>query len=142
MEGKFTSLYKNRPSPVATQKVIQDATKDGKVIVIADGDMMINDWDPQSKQPLPLGYDKYTRTQFSNSDFLLNAIDYLTNQPIIMVRGKDVELRPLNKFKAQDERLYWQVLNLVLPIVLLLSIGLLLNIMRKKRFTRFGNGSN
>ncbi len=142
MEGKFTSLYKNRPAPIAGKSVISDGSKEGKVIVVADGDMMINDWDPESKQPLPLGYDKYTRTQFSNSDFLLNAVDYLTDQPIIMVRGKDIELRPLNKFKAQDERMYWQVLNLGLPIALLLSIGLLLNIMRKKRFSRFVNGSN
>ncbi len=142
MEGKFTSLYKNRPAPVAGKTVQGDASADGKVIVVADGDLMINDWDPQSKQPLPLGYDKYTRTQFSNSDFLLNAIDYLTDQPIIMVRGKDIELRPLNKFKIQEERTYWQALNLGLPIVLLLSIGLLLHVMRKKRFSRFGNGSN
>lgn len=142
MEGKFTSLYKNRPAPLAGQSVQGDASAEGKVIVVADGDMMINDWDPQSKQPLPLGYDKYTRTQFSNSDFLLNAIDYLCDQPVIMVRGKDIELRPLNKFKAQEERTYWQALNLGLPIALLLSIGLLLHVMRKKRFSRFGNGSN
>jgi len=142
LEGKFTSLYKNRPSPIAVQSIVSEGSKEGKVIVVADGDMMINDWDPESKQPLPLGYDKYTRTQFSNSDFLLNAVDYLTDQPIIMVRGKDIELRPLNKFKAQEERLYWQVLNLGLPVALLLSIGLLLNVMRKKRFSRFVNGSN
>jgi ABC-2 type transport system permease protein len=142
MEGKFTSLYKNRPAPVVGKQVQGDASAAGKVIVIADGDLMINDFDPQSKQPLPLGYDKYTRTQFSNSDFLLNAIDYLCDQPTIMVRGKDIALRPLNKFKAQEERSSWQVLNLGLPIALLLSTGLLLHVMRKKRFTRFGNGSN
>ncbi|MDB5255987.1 MAG: gldG [Chitinophagaceae bacterium] len=142
MEGKFTSLYKNRPSPITGVSVLQDAVKPGKVAVVADGDMMINDWDPSSKQPLPLGYDKYTRAQFSNSDFLLNTLDYLTGQPLIMVRGKDIVLRPLNKFKAQEERLYWQVLNLVVPALLVVAIGIALYIIRKKRYSRFGNGSN
>ncbi|MBC7486653.1 MAG: gliding motility-associated ABC transporter substrate-binding protein GldG, partial [Cytophagaceae bacterium] len=142
MEGKFTSLYKNRPSPIAGVSVVPDAVKLGKVAVVADGDMMINDWDPASKQPLPLGYDKYTRAQFSNSDFLLNTLDYLTGQPLIMVRGKDIVLRPLNKFKAQDERMYWQVLNLVVPALLVVAIGIALYIIRKKRYSRFGNGAN
>ncbi len=142
MEGKFTSLYKNRPSPIPGVKVIPDAEKPGKVVVVADGDMMINDWDPSSKQPLPLGYDKYTRAQFSNSDFLLNTLDYLTGQPLIMVRGKDIVLRPLNKFKAQEERVYWQVINLVVPALLVVLIGIALYIIRKRRYSRFGNGSN
>ncbi|HSZ72023.1 MAG TPA: gliding motility-associated ABC transporter substrate-binding protein GldG [Cytophagaceae bacterium] len=142
MEGQFTSLYKNRPSPVSGKTVVPDAVKPGKVLVVADGDLMINDWDPASKQPLPLGYDKYTRTQFSNSDFLLNSLDYLTGQPLIMVRGKDIVLRPLNKFKAQEERLYWQVVNLVFPALLIVSIGIALYAIRKKRYSKFGNGSN
>ncbi|MDB5274302.1 MAG: gldG [Chitinophagaceae bacterium] len=142
MEGKFTSLYKNRPSPIPGTTVIADAIKPGKVEVVADGDLMINDWDPASKQPLPLGYDKYTRTQFSNSDFLLNSLDYLTGQPLIMVRSKDIVLRPLNKFKVQDERLYWQVINLVVPALLVVIIGIALYVIRKKRYSRFGNGSN
>jgi gliding-associated putative ABC transporter substrate-binding component GldG len=142
MEGKFTSLYKNRPSPVVGTKVLAEGVKPGKVLVIADGDMMINDWDPASKQPLPLGYDKYTRTQFSNSDFLLNSLDYLTGQPLIMVRGKDIVLRPLNKFKVQEERLYWQVINLVVPALFVVAIGIALYVVRKKRYSRFGNGSN
>lgn len=142
MEGKFTSLYKNRPSPIAGVSVIQEAKQAGKVAVVADGDIMINDWDQASKQPLPLGYDKYTRAQFSNSDFLLNTLDYLTGQPLIMVRGKDIVLRPLNKFKAQEERLYWQVINLVVPALLVVLIGIALYIIRKRRYSRFGNGSN
>jgi ABC-2 type transport system permease protein len=142
VEGKFTSLYKNRPSPIAGVSVVQEAVKSGKVVVVADGDVMINDWDQASKQPLPLGYDKYTRAQFSNSDFLLNTLDYLTGQPLIMVRGKDVVLRPLNKFKAQDERLYWQVINLLVPALLVVFIGIALYIIRKKRYSQLGNGSN
>lgn len=142
MEGTFASLYKNRPAPLPGTQVIAQSEKPGKVIVVADGDVMINDWDPSSRQPLPLGYDKYTRAQFSNSDFLLNALDYLTGQQIIMARSKDIVLRPLNKFKAQEERTFWQVMNLVVPVLLVVLVGILLSIIRKKRYTHFGNESN
>jgi ABC-2 type transport system permease protein len=137
LEGKFNSLYKNRPSPIASKAVVGEGVREGKVIVIADGDLMVNDWDPQSKQPLPLGYDKFTRTQFSNSEFLLNALDYLCGQNVIMAKNKDIVLRPLNKFKAQNERTYWQTINLLMPIVVLIALGFALFTLRKKRYSKF-----
>ncbi len=51
-------------------------------------------------------------------------------------RAKNIKLRLLDKQRIQTERFYWQMLNVVLPLVLLLVIGIIFNVVRKRRFAR------
>jgi ABC-2 type transport system permease protein len=133
LEGSFTSLYKNRPSPIPGRKVIvQD--KPSKIIVVSDADIIRNDFDPKRKIPVPLGYNIDMRYLFSNKDFAMNAMDYLMDQQIINARAKDIILRPLDKESIKENRSYWQLINLALPVMVILVFGFARFYFRKRRY--------
>jgi ABC-2 type transport system permease protein len=139
LEGRFTSLYKNRfaPEGASSARVITES-KDTKLVVIADGDLARNDVNPRNGQPQPLGFDPLTKTTYANRDFLLNALAYLTEQNgVIQVRSKEVKIRPLDKVQIKGNRLQWQVLNLGVPLVLVVGYGILRWYWRKRKFARF-----
>jgi ABC-2 type transport system permease protein len=137
LEGKFQSLFKNRLLPndpkYATFKSESVPTK---IIVCSDGDLIVNEVSQKTGNPLPLGYDKTTQHTFGNKDFVMNAIDYLIDENgVIQARGKEVKLRPLDKLRVRDERTYWQVLNIALPVGLVIILGFILQWWRKKEYT-------
>jgi ABC-type uncharacterized transport system involved in gliding motility auxiliary subunit len=84
---------------------------------------------------LPLGFDRFSGNTFANRDFVLNTFDYLLDDNgVISARNKVITLRPLDKSALQNERQYWQVVNLVVPMIILVLIGLLRNYTRKRKF--------
>jgi gliding-associated putative ABC transporter substrate-binding component GldG len=109
-----------------------------KLIVIADGDMARNDINPRTNQPQQLGYDPFTQYTFANRDLLMNALAYLTNENgLIAARNKEVKIRPLDKDRTHGEKLKWQIINLVLPVILLCLFGVLKFVIRKRKFASF-----
>lgn len=138
LEGKFESLYKNRILPSdARYGMFKAQNLSSKVIVCSDGDLIINDINPKTGNPLPVGFDKTTGHVFGNKDFILHAVDYLVDENgVIAARGKEVKLRPLDKLKARDERTQWQMLNLLLPLALIGSYGGFRWWMRKKKYEK------
>jgi ABC-2 type transport system permease protein len=136
LDGQFTSLYKNRLLPTDPRsKDFKSETTDAKVIICSDGDLIVNDIDNRSGNPLPLGYDKYSRFTFGNRDFVLNAIDYLVDENgVIAARGKDVKIRQLDSLRVRDERKKWQNLNLFLPMGLAAIFLGFRQWMRKRRY--------
>lgn len=140
IEGKFESLYKNRiPSEVAQNEDIdfREASLPTRMIVFADGDVIRNQMQLSQGNylPLPLGYDKYTGQQFGNKDFILNAMNYLTDDSgLISIRSRELKLRLLNKTKIDSERIRWQVLNVLAPVVLIILCGLVQAAIRRKRY--------
>ncbi len=137
LEGKFTSLYANRLVPKGFDKsTFIPKGVDSKVIVIADGDIIRNDIDPETMEPLGLGVEPYTKTTYANDDFILNILDYLTDESgLIETRSREVKIRPLDRVKVSQERTKWQVINLGLPVLLILLIGGLKWFMRKRKFS-------
>ncbi len=140
LEGSFTSLFKNRFAPEGIDTIgFKDQSTSTKIIVIADGDIARNDINPRENKPQPLGYDLLSRYLFANQDILLNMVAYLTDENgLIKARNKEVKIRPLDKEKIRDNRAYWQVLNIVLPLVVLVMFGLVLSYWRKRKYSRFG----
>ena len=136
LEGKFESLFNNRILPSDQRSATFKSTgKPSKIIVCSDGDIPINDFDKKQNTPLPLGFDKYSGNTFANKDFVMNAIDYLLDDNgVITARNKEVVLRPLDKVALQDEREYWQGINLIIPIVVLILAGLLKGFLRKRQY--------
>jgi ABC-2 type transport system permease protein len=136
LEGKFESLFKNRILPSDPRATTFKAEgKPSKIVICADGDIPVNDFDRKQNTPLPLGFDKYSGNTYANKDFVLNAIDYLLDDNgVISARNKEIVLRPLDKIALQDEREYWQGINLIIPIVVLILAGLLKGYLRKKRY--------
>jgi gliding-associated putative ABC transporter substrate-binding component GldG len=139
LEGKFTSLFKNRFAPAGFESNgILAESEPTKIVIVADGDIARNDVNPRNRQPQPLGFDPITKTTFANRDFLLNTLAYLTNENgLIQARNKEVKIRPLDKTKIKEGRIRWQLLNLVMPLVLLIGYGIIRFYLRKRRFAKF-----
>ena len=135
LEGQFTSLYANQLLPDSLARQFKAKALVGTVLICADGDLVVNDVDYKRKAPLPLGYDRFTRTQFANKEFVLNAIDYLTDPDgVIVARSKEVPLRPLDAVKLGQERTWWQAINVLVPLVLLAIGGLIWQFIRRRRY--------
>jgi len=108
------------------------------MVAIADGDVIKGQVNPTDGSPYPLGWDRYTEQQYGNKSFLLNAIDYLTDDAdIIALRGKEIKLRLLDPVKIKEKRTYWQLLNVALPPILLLLFGFTRRYIRKRRYSSF-----
>jgi len=133
LEGSFTSLYKNRPTPIAGVNVVSNVKPSG-ILVCSDLDMIRNEYDSRRHIPVPLGYDRDMRYIFSNKEFVMNAVDYLMDEQMILVRDKEIVLRPLDQQKIKDDKKYWQVINLILPVFLVLIYGTLRYVWRKRKY--------
>jgi len=143
LEGKFTSLFKNRilPEGVSKDNFIGNGI-DTKILMVSDGDLIRNEVNPVNGIPYPLGFNPYSEQgeiiNYANREFIYNAIAYLTDENgLISARSKEIRLRPLNKIKVQNERVKWQVINLVLPLALLVVFGVLRNFVRTRKYSRY-----
>ncbi len=154
LEGKFTSLYKNRASQNQKDSFAAQGTKfrgesvaNNKIIVVADGDMALNDIMPDTG-PLPMGWNKYTYREYqqqseygkffnpsANREFMLNCVEYLINNPAISeTRDKDIVLRLLDSQKVNDQKTTWQFINIALPVLLIIISGLVYQQIRKRKY--------
>jgi len=103
------------------------------MIIISDGDLAINE--VFRGEPLPLDKDKWTSQTYGNNQFLLNSVHYLLDDSgLLNLRSKSLKIQFLDKETAFEQREYWQIFNLVLPLVLLFSFGWLFNFYRKRRY--------
>lgn len=135
LEGEFSSLFKNKFLPEGYSKNQFKASGTSKIIVIGDGDLARNDFDPKTGEPLPLGFDPFTNQSFANQDLIINLINYLTNgDGLITARSKQVIIRPLDKVKLRDGKLKWQVINLVIPVAIIILFGILHYLYRKRKY--------
>ncbi|UZR95575.1 gliding motility-associated ABC transporter substrate-binding protein GldG [Chondrinema litorale] len=138
LEGKFRSLYATSfpPRGISTDNKLNES-QPTKVIVVADGDIIANEFDPQSGQAIPLDYDPIRKQELSNKEFLINALNYLTDENgLIASRGKQITMRPLDKFRVDEEKVYWQIFNIALPISLVILFGVIRFYWRKKTYAK------
>ena len=139
LKGSFTSLYANR----IPQEIVDDQATDfleesepTAMIVVADGDIIRNQFDID-RNPLPLGYDKYTGVTYTNKEFLENAISYLVDgENMIDIRSRKLTIRLLDTKKVSKERVKWQVINTVIPIALIIIFGFVLAFVRKRKYSK------
>lgn len=139
LEGSFKSLYANRflPEGIARQKVMNESVPT-KIMVVGDGDIIENEFSLQNRQPVELGFSEFMRQKFANEDFIKNALQYMMDdQGLITARNKEIKIRLLDEVKVSRERVFWQVVNLGLPVVLIIMYGLARYYWRKRKFTRF-----
>ena len=143
LEGEFPSLYENRPKGDFLEVYKQlgfdfkNISEPTKMLVVADGDIISNYTDSEGRS-LPLGINRYQpRINFSNKDFLINAIEYMVDDNgVIAARSKEVKLRLLNEPKAEEEETKWQLINIILPLILLILFGMGYNYWRRWRYAR------
>jgi gliding-associated putative ABC transporter substrate-binding component GldG len=160
LEGKFTSLYRNRASQSQRDSLAAagvdfrgEGTAPGKIIVVGDGDIVLNDMLPGENgnppQPLPMGWNRYTYREserqtdagryfvpVANREFLQTCVEYLVNNPAISeTRNKDIVLRLLDSQKVKESRATWQFFNIALPVILVIIAGFVYQYIRKRKYT-------
>ncbi len=138
LEGTFTSLYRNRFLPAgAVQTDFLEQSVATKIIVVADGDFVKNDVNPRNGQVQQLGLDPFSGYTFANQDVVLNMVSYLADDGgLINTRSKEVKIRPLDRQKIRENKIYWQMLNIGLPLVALVVYGLVRAGYRKQKYAR------
>ncbi|MEO7484879.1 MAG: gliding motility-associated ABC transporter substrate-binding protein GldG, partial [Ferruginibacter sp.] len=147
LEGKFQSYFKNRLSANLNDSLkaygenfLPGNIKDNKMIVVADADIVMNSI--VKGEPIPMGMNAYTYgTQrefpFANKDFVKNCLDYLVNfDGLAQAKSKDYVVRLLDKQKVIDQEMFWRIINIVIPILVIILFGLFFQWSRKKKYTK------
>lgn len=143
LEGVFPSAFKNRMVNNLTEDKnlkIRTESRDTRMIVIADADMIRNEVKRSGlkETPLPLGQDKYTLQVYGNRDFLINCINWLVDKNGIMeLRSRELKLRLLNGQMIKNEKFKWQMINIAGPVIIVILGGLLYSYFRRKKYTKY-----
>jgi ABC-2 type transport system permease protein len=146
LEGKFQSLFSNRLSQAMNDSLkkygamfMPQSMNDNKMIIVADGDIPLNS--VQKNEPLPMGMNQFTygtqhQYPFANKDFVQNCLDYLINSSNLSeAKAKDYTLRLLDKKKVESEKFTWQLINIVVPVILVLLFAFVFQFIRKRKYT-------
>ncbi|MEY4728338.1 MAG: gliding motility-associated transporter substrate-binding protein GldG [Bacteroidota bacterium] len=141
LEGKFGSAFSNRLSKeeldqltAAGSSFLSSSVASNSMVVISDGDLLLNPVNEQ-EGPLAMGMNSYTRQPFANRDFISNVLFYLTGgEEVIAARSKIFRLRLVDKDKIENEKLFWQAINMLLPILLLACFYFINSFYRNKKY--------
>lgn len=144
LEGRFDSFFKNYPVPEGVTPAYWKPIHSGEpssLFVLSDGDIPANEvaFDQGAFRAQPLGYDRYTRQTFGNREFIMNVVNYMTDETGIMeLRSREFKLRLLNGelISQKQQVLKWRLLNTLLPLILVLVAGLAIQAVRKRRYAR------
>ncbi|GEM_PF-2137514 len=164
LEGEFTSLFSKAKgdelSDFKKEYDFETKSSANKMVVIADGDIIKNDWkDPPGKPilgrnpdpnnpeiPIPLEYEKikYENAGFNNLEadygngvFFLNTIDLLLgNEVLIPLRSRMKIPRLLDEDFIEDNRTYIKYLNMIIPVVIVIILGISVWFYRNRRYGR------
>ena len=140
LKGTFPSLYANRiPQEIvdSDEMKFMEESVPTAMVVVADGDLIRNQIDTKRKMPLPLGYDQYTGNTYANKEFIENAISYLVDgEGLIDIRSRELKIRLLDMTKIGQERVKWQLINTLVPIALIIVLGLVMAVVRKKKYSK------
>ncbi len=142
LEGEFESVFMNRAVPNVQPGgplAIREKSVPTRMIVVADGDLIRNDVSDSRDGPAiaPLGYDRYTSQTFGNREFIMNAVNYLTDQTGLMrLRGREFRLRLLDRQKIQSKSTKWKLINILVPVFLVALFGAVVYFRRRSIYSR------
>jgi ABC-2 type transport system permease protein len=139
LEGTFSSVFKNRMVNSFGVKIseVKTESQPTKMIVFSDGNLIANQYRFVVGVPeyMPLGYDRPSQQTFGNKAFLLNSVNYLCDdQGLMELRSRIFKIRLLDKVRIQEEKTFWQLLNVLIPLVLIALFGVVYVFVRKRRY--------
>jgi ABC-2 type transport system permease protein len=139
MEGEFSSVFQYRSGAISSPDLpFKESVKNNKMIVVGDGDIIKNQRKKTTGEIFPLGFNRFTGQQFGNKRFILNCMDYLCDDSgLIEVRGKEIALRLLNKAKVKKDKLQWQLVNTIIPVLVILLFAIINQWIRKRKYASF-----
>ncbi len=142
VEGTFNSVFTNRPLAAFNNGKpfnFKEKSIPTRMLVVANSDIIRNDVSRRTDGAYitPLGYDKYTNQTFGNKEFVVNSVHFLVDETGLMeLKNRDFKLRLLDKKKILEERKKWQLINLLIPSLTLIVLGIVWFFIRRYKFTR------
>ena len=140
-EGNFKSMFASRYERNEIPN-FKSETENGKIIIVSDGDVAKNH--VLSGRPMRLGEDRFSLrpdnpnqrpVAYDNQNFLLNCVDYLLGESdFLNLKNRKLEIPDLNETKLQLDKSKWQMINLILPALVIWVIGLVMIWWRRRRF--------
>ncbi len=139
VEGKFRSAFADRLVMADTTLRAIGHREEGRrsaVLVVSDGDAILNAVDPAKGMYYTLGWDRYMGGKvYGNREFFINAMNYLLKDgDLIGTRSRTISLRKLDVERVEQDRTGLQFANVALPIVLSVIAGGAFTLMRRRRF--------
>ncbi len=109
--------------------------------MLTDGDIVANEvqFEQGAYRAQPLGYDRYTQQTFGNREFIMNVVNYMTDDTGLMeLRSREFKLRLLNNeiISQKSQLLKWKLINTLLPLVMVLIAGLVIQLLRRRKYAR------
>ncbi|MBN2730525.1 MAG: gliding motility-associated ABC transporter substrate-binding protein GldG [Bacteroidales bacterium] len=142
LEGKFNSVFANRiPPEIADNPEIgfKETGENSRMIVVSDGDIIQNQFQMKNGQffTYPLGYDRFTGITYGNKDFILNCLNYLTDDSdLLSIRSRELKIRLLDKARISENKFMIQLANVVYPVLSIAVFGFILVFLRKRRIRK------
>jgi ABC-type uncharacterized transport system involved in gliding motility auxiliary subunit len=138
VEGKFTSAFKGiLPIEFDTIKEFNFKTEspETRQVFISDGDMIRNYYDFKNKQPYPTGYDYYAKINYDNADFILNCVNYLSEDDnLLQIRSKSFKIGTLNPIAVKEKKNFYILLNTIGTLFIISIMATALILVRKGRY--------
>ncbi len=144
LEGRFESVFRNRminaviPGGYAG---FREESVPTRMIVFSDGDIIRNGVRRAGNKwvSLPLGQDRLTQQTYGNKNLIVNAVNYLVDENNLMeLRSREFKLRLLDREKVNAQRIYWELFNTLLPVLLIVIAGIVVVLVRKHKFASRG----
>lgn len=135
LEGEFESVFKNRILPKNQKLNFVSQSKKTQMIVVSDGDLIRNSVS-NNGDIYPLGYDRFIKyTYLGNKKFIMNSIHFLCDETgLTQLKVKEIKLRLLDKEKIKNNKTFIQLINILLPLIILLIFAFIFTKMKKKKY--------
>lgn len=156
-EGRFDSHFKNRlidqfaNNPDAG--FLTESNAEGKVLVVGNGSFLRNYYDSMPDKlgkmhyrPISFNNLRYDEVMaqmriqpliYGNQEFFQNMVDYMMgDNSVLDIRSKQIDIHPINKEKVKNSGTMYQIINMLLPSVLVILLAVILFYLRKRRYAR------
>lgn len=151
LEGSFESFYRNSLDPIFrdnNDSQFKTVSEPSKMLVVGDGSFIRSrlrrkvdeeEFNPRTDVLSPdyeVFLDGPPTPMYSNIDFFLNAFEDLMDEGHLMeLRRREFKYRPLSKGETESSaRSFWQFINVVLPVMVLLIYGAVQFLLRKRKY--------
>lgn len=155
-EGHFKSHFASRiadayaTNPNVT--ILDSSEVEGKVMVIGNGSWISNTYDSLLNsitgqyQYRPTQLNELQQSQelinmqvphfFGNQEFLQNLTDYMMgDNSVLDIRSRQIDINQIDNDKVKNGASMYKVLNITLPIISIIFLGILFYYIRKKKYT-------
>jgi len=139
LEGKFTSIFKNRMVESFGVKAsgVKTESLPSKMVVFSNGNLIANQFRLTNGVPeyMPLGYDRYSQQTFGNKDLIMNTVNYLCDDEGLMnLRSRVFKIRLLDKVRIKEGKLFWQIINVIIPLLIISLFGSVYVYVRRRKY--------